>query len=125
MKIPKDHQTVMPYLMLNGASRFSDFAKSVFNAEEVMIRFREDGETIMHSEIKINGSTIMYSEASEDWKKQTANLFIYVEDADTTFQKAIDAGAEVILPLRTEDYGRTCGIKDPFGNIWWITSVSE
>ncbi len=125
MNIPKGHQTIMPYLMLNGASKFNDFAKKVFNSEDVMTRLREDGKTIMHSEMTINGSTLMYCETTKDWKEQTANLFIYVEDADAAFEKAINAGAETIMPLRTEDYGRTCGLKDPFGNTWWITSTKE
>lgn len=125
MKIPKGHQTIMPYLMLNGASKFQDFTKAVFGSTETLLRLREDGETIMHSEIQINGETIMFCEATNDWKEQTANLFIYVNDADKTFKKAVEAGAEIIMPLRTEDYGRTCGIKDPFGNTWWITSTIE
>ncbi len=125
MNIPKGHQTVMPYLMVNGASKFQDFTKTVFSADETLLRLREDGKTVMHCEIQINGSTIMYCETTEDWKEQTANLFIYVEDADVTFQKALKAGGEVIMPLRTEDYGRTCGVKDPVGNTGWITSTKE
>lgn len=115
----------MPYLMVNGASKFHGFMKTVFNAEETMLRLREDGETVMHSEILINGSTIMFCEANEDWKVQTANLFIYVEDADGTFQKALDAGSEVVMPLSDQDYGRTCGVKDPYGNTWWVTSTKK
>lgn len=125
MKIPSEHQSIMPYLILNGASRFLDFTKAVFNAEVTMKKLREDGKTIMHSEIQINGQTIMFSETTPDWKEQTANLFIYVEDADKTFRKAVKAGAEIIMPLRNEDYGRTCGVKDPVGNTWWITSTIE
>lgn len=124
MKLPQGHQTLMPYLMLNKAVDFYAFIKKVFNAEQTLRKFREDGETIMHSEIQINGSTIMYCETTEDWKTQTANLFIYVEDVDETFKKAVDAGAEVIMPLSNQDYGRTCGVQDPFGNTWWITSTN-
>ena len=123
MKIPKRHQTIMPYVMVKGAQKFYDFTTAVFNAEETIRKFREDGKTVMHSEIRINGGTIMFCEATEEWKEQTANLFIYVEDADATFQKAVDAGAEVIMPLMDQDYGRTCGVKDTVGNTWWITST--
>ena len=125
MKIPSGHQSIMPYLILNGAAKFQDFTKKVFNAEVTMEKLREDGKTIMHSEIQIDGQTIMFGENTPEWKEQTANLFIYVEDADKTFQKALDAGAEVLMPLRNEDYGRTCGVKDPVGNTWWITSTNE
>lgn len=76
MKLPNGHQAIMPYLMLNEADKFFDFTKAVFDATESSRTFREDIKIIMHSEIQINGSTIMYCEANEDWKKQTANLFM-------------------------------------------------
>ena len=123
MKLPNGHQAIMPYLMLNEANKFLDFAKAVFDAKEVRITYREDTKTIMHCEIQINGSTIMYCEATEDWKQQTANLFIYVDNADETFDKALKANAKTIMPLSDQDYGRTCGVEDPFGNTWWITSL--
>jgi uncharacterized glyoxalase superfamily protein PhnB len=50
-------------------------------------------------------------------------MFIYVEDADKTFQLALRNGAESIMELTNQEYGRSGGIKDPFGNIWWITSL--
>jgi uncharacterized glyoxalase superfamily protein PhnB len=125
MKVPNGHQALMPYLMLNNASNFYAFAKKVFDAEETLRKLRDDEITIMHCELQINGATVMYSEATEDWKEQTANLFIYVKNADACFKKAIDAGSEIIMPLSNQDYGRTCGVKDPFGNTWWITATKE
>lgn len=123
MKLPKGHQTIMPYLMLDKAFDFYAFTKEVFNASETIRELRDDNKTIMHSEIEINGSTIMYCETSDDWKQQNANLFIYVENADETFNKALKAGSKTIMPLTNQHYGRTCGIEDPFGNTWWITSI--
>lgn len=125
MKVPNGHQTLMPYLMLHNAENFYAFTKKVFNAKETLRKLREDEKTLMHCELQINGATIMYAEATKDWKEQTANLFIYVENADVCFKKAIDAGSEVIMPLNNQDYGRTCGVKDPFGNTWWITATKE
>ncbi|MCV9927219.1 VOC family protein [Flavobacterium sp. LS1R49] len=125
MEIPTTHQTVMPYLMLNGAQKFIDFTKKAFDAQLTasMHKLHEDGKTIRHSEVTIGGSTIMFSEATSDWKPQTANLFIYVANADETYKKAIDSGATTLMELSNQDYGRTCGITDPFGNVWWITSI--
>jgi PhnB protein len=126
MKVPKGHQVVMPYLMVNGALRFIDFVKTVFNAElSNMHKLSEDGSTVMHSEITIGGCTIMFSDATEQWGEHTANLFVYVNDADVTYKKAIDAGAATAMELRNQDYGRTCGVTDPFGNVWWITSINR
>ena len=125
MNLPKGHQPVMPYLMVKGALKFIDFVKAVFHAQLVtnMHQLRQDGATVLHSEITISGSTIMFSDATEQWKPQTANLFVYVDNADETYQKAIDAGATTLMELSNQNYGRTCGVTDPFGNVWWITSV--
>jgi len=123
MKVPNGHQAVMPYLMLVDAAKFIEFSQQVFNATLLSERKREDGVTIMHAEINIDGCTIMFSEASKEWKPATANMFIYVDNADKTYQLAVDAGAVTIMELSNQDYGRTCGVTDPFGNVWWITSV--
>ena len=124
MKTPKGYQTVMPYLIVDGAANFIDFTKKVFNAvEKEEMRSMRDEKTIQHSEIMIGDSTIMFADSTENYKSSTAGLFIYVENADKTYQKAIDEGATTIMELSDQDYGRTCGVKDPFGNVWWITSV--
>jgi uncharacterized glyoxalase superfamily protein PhnB len=123
MNIPSTHQLVMPYLMLAGAAGFAAFAEQVFGATVTMIRLREGSNQVMHSELQIGGSTIMYCDATEQWAPQTANLFVYVPNADDTYAAALAAGATVVMEPSTQDYGRTCGVKDPFGNTWWITSV--
>ncbi|HEX8549729.1 MAG TPA: VOC family protein [Cytophagaceae bacterium] len=126
MNLPQGHQTIMPYLMLNGASKFIEFLKDVFNAQlnSGMYKLAEDG-TVRHAEIAIGGSTIMFTEATDQWPVQTANLFVYVENADQTYIKALESGGTSIMELSDQDYGRTCGVNDSFGNTWWITSVSK
>ena len=111
--------------MLHGALKFIDFVQAVFDAELTthMHKLRDDGVTVMHSEITIGGSTIMFTDATEQWKEQTANLFVYVKSADETYKKAIDGGATTVMELNDQSYGRTCGVTDPFGNVWWITSI--
>ena len=114
----------MPYMMLRGAKAFIEFCKAVFNAEEIleMQHLRED-DSILHAEVNIGGSTIMFSEASTQWPEQAANLFVYVESADQTCQKALELGSTLVMELSDQNYGRSCGVKDPFGNVWWITSL--
>ncbi len=123
MNIPSTHQSVMPYLMVAGAAGFSVFAAQVFGATVTMSRLREGSNVVMHSELQIGGSTIMYCDATEQWAPQTANLFVYVPNADDTYAAALAAGATVVMEPNTQDYGRTCGVTDPYGNTWWITSV--
>lgn len=122
MKIPAGHQTVMPYLILEKAALFIEFTRNVFDAKLTHHSMRDE-ILLGHCEIQIGGSTIMFSDASPDWESQTANLFVYVDNADERFKKALDAGATVLMELSDQDYGRTCGVSDPFGNVWWITSV--
>ena len=125
MNLPSGHQTIMPYLILKGASRFIDFCKKVFDAKDSNQQVLRDDGTVMHAEIILNGSTIMVTDETKDWSQQNANLFVYVPDADDTYQKALDNGATSLMELSDQDYGRTCGVTDPFGNIWWITSVKQ
>jgi PhnB protein len=120
MNLPKGYQTVMPYLILRDVAAFIDFTQKVFGAEELAVYRNEDG-SIMHAEIQIGGSTIMMGQSNDDWGVQNAGLYINVENTDSTFQKALDEGAIVIMPVENKDYGRTSGVKDPQGNTWWIT----
>jgi uncharacterized glyoxalase superfamily protein PhnB len=82
-----------------------------------------DQSGIRHAELQIAGSTIMFTNATEQWPPQTANLFVYVENADSAYARALEAGASSVMDLSDQHYGRTCGVKDPTGNTWWITSV--
>lgn len=123
MNIPIGHQVVMPYLILKNAEDFIQFTCQAFDAELTFSRLREDSDYIMHAEIQISGGTIMFADATDQWAEQTANMFVYVPDADTTYQRAISAGATSIMPPSDQNYGRACGVKDPSGNTWWITSV--
>lgn len=122
MEIPKGHQGVMPYLMMDDSGKFLEFADKVFNAETTYKSLHPDG-SLQHCEINISGSTIMVSNARGDWKATPANMFVYVENADETYNKAIEQGATTVMPPADQEYGRSCGVNDPCGNVWWITSV--
>lgn len=125
MEIPNMHQAVMPYLLLQNAAGFIDFTKSVFDAGVVMQKNHDQGNLIMHAEINISGSTIMFCDAPDEQRIATANLFVYVDDADKAYQRAVENGATTVIELSNQDYGRTCGVRDPTGNTWWITSVND
>ena len=122
MKIPDGYEAVMPYLIVKNASAFIDFTKKVFNAE-LTFRILRDENLVRHAEIKIGGSPIMLADCTDKFGPREATLMVYVENADETYKKAIDEGAEIITELSNQKYGRTGGITDPFGITWWITSV--
>jgi PhnB protein len=121
-KIPATHQTIMPYLILANASKFVAFMKAVFNAEEANMHMRDES-TIMHGELMIGNSTIMLADSTETYAPNTAGMFIYVDDADETYKKALAEGAVSKMEPSDQPYGRSCGVTDPFGNVWWITSL--
>src|SRR5664279_2115030 len=119
LKIPDNYQTVMPYLVVTDAAQFIAFMQKVFDITETY-KSKRDEHTIMHAEIMIGGSTIMLADSTEKFREQPAGLFIYVDDADEIFKKAIDAGATSVTDVADQAYGRSGGVKDPFGNTWWI-----
>lgn len=122
VSIPEGYQQIMPYLIINNASGFLNFTKLVFGAEEKLMQMR-DQNTIMHAEIKIGASVIMFADSTPEFPAQTAGMFIYVDQTDEVFQSALNEGAVGIMDPTDQPYGRSCGVKDPFGNTWWITSA--
>lgn len=110
----------MPYLILPNAIQFFDFVEKVFGGKETG-RFLDEEKSLRHGEVNIGGSTIMFGNSSEQWPAQPAGLYINVEKADEAFRKALANGATVVQELSDKEYGRTGGVKDPFGNTWWIT----
>ena len=117
---PATYNQVMPYLIIENAAGFIDFAQRVFSAECVMKHLRDE-QTIMHAEIKIGDSIIMLADTTDQHGVRNAGLFVYVADANESYNKAIAAGAATITPLSSQPYGLSGGVIDPFGNTWWIT----
>ena len=122
MNIPEGYNRVMPYLIIKGAAEFLEFTKAVFGAEEKMKHMREDSAVIMHGEVRIGDSVIMFAESTDPARTDVAGLFVYVPDADKAYEAAISRGATPVMPMGNQPYGRTGGVLDPFGNTWWITT---
>ncbi len=114
----------MPYLIVEGAEKFIVFTQKVFNATE-QLRVPRSPSVIMHAEINIGGSTIMLADATLEYPPSPAGMFVYVKDSDETYTRALREGATPISPLADQPYGRSGGVRDPFGNSWWITSVPK
>lgn len=122
MVTPPSSQVVMPYLILDRAKDFKNFVEKVFNGHISHLELRENEAKIRHGEVEIGGSLIMFADSIDDWAAQPGSLFVYVEDADATFQSALDCGGSIVMELGDKEYGRSGGVKDPTGNTWWITS---
>ena len=122
LNIPEGYPQLMPYLIIENAAAFFAFTKNVFGAQERYKAMRTE-TLIMHGEISIGSSVIMFADATEQFKKQTAGMFLYVDDCDNVYQKAIANGATTAMEPADQSYGRSAGINDPFGNTWWITTA--
>ena len=123
--VPEGFQTVTPYLVVDDAAKLIDFIKNAFDGKVSFISKRDDNK-IQHATVSIGTSTIMISDTMEDMEPQTAMLYLYLEDADKVFKKAMDARATSVQEPKTEFYGDRAGaVKDRWGNVWWIATHVE
>jgi len=122
VNIPEGYQQIMPYLIVENAAAFIEFTQKVFDAEEISKHMRTE-TIIMHAEIKIGSSVIMVADATEQFSARPAGLFVYVDDCDAVYSKALDNGAKSLSDPADQSYGRSAGVEDAFGNTWWMTSI--
>ena len=123
--IPAGFHTVNSYLIVEGAAKLMEFAKQVFGAEEVLRISQPDGK-VGHAEIRIGDSVIETADACEAWKAMPASLHVYVPDADATYRKALEAGAESLSEPSDKFYGeRSASVRDAAGNVWHIATLIE
>ncbi len=122
---PPDQSTVSPYLVANGAAELAEFIKTVFDAEEKLLMPGPNG-TVMHGELRIGESVIMFADACEHAKPRSAMLHVYVPDVDAAYQRALDAGAKSDREPADQFYGdRSAGVIDKFGNSWYMATHVE
>jgi PhnB protein len=123
--MPEGYHSVTPILVVKNATGLIDFLKETFNAKE-KYRMAEPDGTIMHAEVAIGDSAVMMADATGERKPSTTGLYVYVEDADSVYQKALKAGATEFMKPEDKFYGdRSGAVKDPAGNIWWIATHIE
>jgi uncharacterized glyoxalase superfamily protein PhnB len=123
--IPEGYHTITPYLGVQGADELIDFMKQVFEATEIERLTNTDG-TIKHAEVRIGDSVVMISEARGEWKPMPGAFYLYVSDADAIYRRALQGGAASLMePVDTFYGNRESGVKDQFGNYWWIATHKE
>jgi len=110
--IQEGYRTVTPYLIVTRAPEVLHFMKRAFGAQLLFQMANPDG-SIGHSELRVGDSMIMLSSGREQWKPMPTMVHLYVGDCDAVFAKAVEAGAEVVMPLADQFYGdRSGGVKD-------------
>jgi PhnB protein len=129
--VPEGYNTVTPSLTFDDAPAAIEWYRRALGAEELSRAPGPDGK-IMHAEIRIGGSRLMLNDAVMGAKSARAyggspiNLFVYVDDCDALFKRAVAAGATVQMPMGDLFWGDRLGqITDPFGYRWSIASRKE
>ena len=122
--VPPGYSTVTPYLCVADAGRLIDFLKQAFDAQ---LNFKMDGPggRIMHAEMTIGDSRIMLGQP-EPGKETNAMIHLYMPDTDASYKRAIAAGAMSVREPADQFYGdRSAGVRDEFGNQWYIATHVE
>lgn len=132
--IPEGYHSLTPYLRVRGAGEAIEFYKRVFGAEEIMRMPGPDGKSIMHAELRIGDCMLMLAEEFPSMGALSplslngtgVAIFLYVEDVDAVFQRAVAAGAKVQMPVADMFWGDRYGkLVDPFGHEWDIATHKE
>lgn len=122
--------TVTPHIVCDGASDAIDFYKRAFGAEE-LARVPGPGGRLMHAMIVISGSPIMLADENREWGCQgpktlggtPVTIHLQVPDADAVFDRAVQAGAKVAMPLADMFWGDRYGqVQDPWGHVWSVAT---
>lgn len=129
--VPQGYHTITPQLTLDDAAQMIDWYKRALGAQELSRSTGPDGK-IMHAELQIGDSRVMVAETMPGMKGpkefggSPMTMWLYVEDSDAVFNKAVAAGGKVQMPIDNQFWGDRGGaVNDPNGYTWWIATRKE
>lgn len=131
--IPDGYHSLTPYLVVSGGAAAIDFYRKAFGAQELMRMPGPDGK-LMHAEIKIGDSILMLGDENPQMGARSpkslggtpASVLLYVENVDAVFDRAVKAGAKVVMPVEDMFWGdRYAKLEDPFGHLWQLATHKE
>jgi PhnB protein len=130
--IPEGYHSISPSLTCKNAAKALEFYKSVFNAK-VLVNMSGPGGMIMHAELQIGDSKIFVNDeipgmvlAPASGSPTGVNIFLYTQDVDSIYNRAVSQGAKVTMPLANQFWGDRYGkFTDPFGHEWAVATHVE
>jgi PhnB protein len=133
--IPKDYNSVTPYLIVKGAAKAIDYYKKVFGATETVRMNGPEGK-VGHAELKIGNSRIMLADENPSMGQghtsaasmggSPVSLYVYLPNVDEVVGRATTEGAKILKPVEDQFYGdRTGFFQDPFGHLWGVATHIE
>jgi len=127
--IPKGFRSVTPMFMFKDSRKAIEFYQQAFGAQERFSMPGPDGKGVMHAELLVGDSIIMMGDehpqqsckSAETTGSSPVSFFFYVENVDSAFRRAVEAGATVQMPVQDMFWGDRCGsVLDPFGYSWML-----
>jgi uncharacterized glyoxalase superfamily protein PhnB len=119
---PEGVPSVQPYLHLRNSEEMIPFLENAFGGVVTgHVPLSPEGH-VLHATIQIGDNTLELDEAHGEFQPMPCHLHLHVDDADALHARALRAGAILIDAPSNKPYGRSGGVKDPFGNSWYMTS---
>jgi len=124
--IPDGFYTITPSLIVSDAAKALDFYKKALGAQEIDRFMSPDGKAVMHAQLKIGNSMLMLGNefpptclSPKSRGGTSVSLYLYLENADAAFDRAVKAGCTVKMPMMDQFWGDRIGqVEDPFGHAW-------
>lgn len=129
--IPEGYHTATPILTMKDSRKAIEFYKCAFGAEELYAMPGPDGNGIMHAELRIGDSFMMMGDENPQQPCRSAetlggspvSFYLYVENADTAYRRAVEAGAQPRMAVEDMFWGDRVGtVQDPFGYSWSLAT---
>ena len=122
--VPNGYTTITPWIIGQNTAGLMDFLARAFGAED--LGRMEVGGRIGHAEMRIGSGVVMMFDAPEGWAPTPAFIRLFMPDAQSAFDAAVRAGAEVVTEPTMLAFGDKVGrVRDPFGNIWFVSTHKE
>jgi len=123
--IPTGYHTVTPYIMVPDGHAMIDFLQAAFGAKVVRKMLDPTG-AVRHAELQIGDSMVMLAQSCGEYPAMPMAIYLYVPDTDAVYRAAVRAGASSMSEPKDQFYGdRSAGVRDAFGNFWWIGTHVE
>jgi len=125
--IPDGYTAVTPWIISPSTVDLIAFLTAAFDAQEIPnSRITNDEGIIIHVVVKIGDALVMLFDSREGWDPTPAFLNLYVPNVQSTYEKALQWGAQSVTDITTLWFGeKVCRLLDPVGNLWWISERVE
>ena len=129
--IPEGLHTITPHLTVRDGAKLIEFYKQAFGAKEIRRSVTPDGKSLLHAELQIGDSRLFLNDEFPEMGAHSplgtngtpVQIHLYVEDVDSLYQRAVSAGAKVVMPLADQFWGDRYGVvEDPSGHRWALAS---